>query len=74
VKDNDLIGGAILILAVATIYLLMTAVAIAMARDGLVLWEDASDAVEALSTFSTLMVVAVVLAHASSRRQKAEKK
>lgn len=63
-----------LILAVATIYLLMTGVAIAMARDGLVLWEDASDAVEALSTFATLMVGAVVLAHTTGRRAKSEKK
>lgn len=55
-----------LILAVATIYLLMTGVAIAMARDGLVLWQDASDVVEVLSTFATLMVGAVVLAHATS--------
>ncbi len=63
-----------LILAVATIYLLMTGIAIAMARDGLVLWQDASDAVEVLSTFATLMVGAVVLAHATSTRAKPEKK
>ena len=74
-KDKDLVGGCVLILAVATIYLLMTGVAIAMARDGLVLWEDASDAVEALSTFATLMVGAVVLAHTTGRRRaKSDKK
>ncbi len=73
-KDKDLVGGCVLILAVATIYLLMTGIAIAMARDGLLLWQDASDAVEALSTFATLMVGAVVLAHATNFRAKAEKK
>lgn len=62
-----------LILAVATIYLVMTGIAIAMARDGLVLWQDASDAVEVLSTFATLMVGAVVLAHVTNGRVKAEK-
>ena len=73
-KDKDLIGGCVLILAVATIYLVMTGIAIAMARDGLVLWQDASDAVEVLSTFASLMVGAVVLAHTTSSRAKAEKK
>ncbi len=73
-KEKDLIGGCVLILAVATIYLLMTGIAIAMARDGLVLWQDASDAVEVISTFATLMVGAVVLAHATSSRAKTEKK
>lgn len=63
-----------LILAVATIYLLITGVAVAMARDGLVLWQDASDAVEVLSTFATLMVGAVALAHTTGRRAKPEKK
>ena len=72
-KEKDLIGGCVLILAVATIYLLMTGIAIAMARDGLVLWQDASDAVEMLSTFATLMVGAVVLAHATSSRANPEK-
>jgi hypothetical protein len=66
VKEKDVIGGCVLILAVATIYLVMTGVAIAMARDGLVLWQDASEAVEVLSTFATLMVGAVVVAHATS--------
>jgi hypothetical protein len=74
VKDKDLVGGCVLILAVATIYLLMTGIAIAMARDGLVLWQDASDAVEMLSTFATLTVGAVVLAHATGSRAKPEKK
>ncbi len=74
VKDKDLIAGCVLILAVTTIYLLMTGVAIAMARDGLVLWQDASDAVEVISTFATLLVGAVVLAHATSSRAKTEKK
>ena len=73
-KDDDLVNGCVLILAVATIYLLMAAVAIAMARDGLVLWEDASAAVEAISTFATLTVGAVVFAHSTSARAKAEKK
>lgn len=73
-KDKDLVGGCVLILAVATIYLLMTGVAVAMARDGLVLWQDASDAVEVLSTFATLMVGAVALAHTTGRRAKPEKK
>lgn len=72
--DKDLVGGCVLILAVATIYLLMTGVAVAMARDGLVLWEDASDAVEAISTFATLMVGAVVIAHSTSGRPRTEKK
>jgi len=73
VKEKDLIGGCVLILAVATIYLVMTGIAIAMARDGLVLWQDASDAVEALSTFATLMVGAVVLAYVTSSRANPEK-
>ena len=70
-KDEDLVGGCVLILAVATIYLLMTGVAIAMARDGLVLWEDASAAVESISTFATLTVGAVVIAHATAGRARA---
>ena len=73
-NDEDLVSGCVLILAVATIYLLMAGVAIAMARDGLVLWEDASAAVEAISTFATLTVGAVVIAHSTSGRAKAEKK
>ncbi len=73
-KEKDLISGCVLILAVATIYLLMTGIAIAMARDGIVLWLDASDAVEVISTFATLMVGAVVLAHATASRANPEKK
>ncbi|GMR22074.1 MAG: hypothetical protein BMS9Abin37_0402 [Acidobacteriota bacterium] len=73
-KEKELIGGCVLILAVATIYLLMTGIAIAMARDGLVLWQDASDTVEVLSTFATLMVGAVVLAHVTASRANPEKK
>ena len=73
-QEKDVIGGCVLILAVATIYLLLTGIAIAMARDGLVLWQDASDAVEVISTFATLMVGAVVLAHATGTRAKPEKK
>ncbi len=73
-KDEDLVSGCVLILAVATIYLLMAGVAIAMARDGLVLWEDASAAVETISTFATLTVGAVVIAHSTSGRAKAQKK
>ena len=52
----------------------MAGVAIAMARDGLVLWEEASAAVEAISTFATLTVGAVVIAHTTAGRAKAEKK
>jgi len=74
VQEKDVIGGCVLILAVATTYLLITGIAIAMARDGLVLWQDASDAVEVISTFATLMVGAVVLAHATGARAKPEKK
>ncbi len=73
-KDEDLVSGCVLILAVATVYLLMAGVAIAMARDGLVLWEEASAAVEAISTFATLTVGAVVIAHTTAGRAKAEKK
>ena len=73
-QEKDVIGGCVLILAVATIYLLMTGIAIAMARDGLMLWQDASDAVEVLSTFATLMVGGVVLAHATGSLAKPEKK
>ena len=73
-KEKDAVGGCVLILAVATIYLLMTGIAIAMARDGLVLSQDASDAVEVISTFATLMVGAVVLAHVTAARAKPENK
>ena len=73
-KDEDLVSGCVLILAVATIYLLMAGVAIAMARDGLVLWDDASAAVEAISTFATLTVGAVVIAHTTAGHAKAENK
>ena len=73
-KDEDLVSGCVLILAVATIYLLMAGVAIAMARDGLVLWEDASAAVETISTFATLTVGAVVIAHSTSGRANARRK
>ncbi len=72
-KDEDLVSGCVLILAVATVYLLMAGVAIAMARDGLVLWDDASAAVEAISTFATLTVGAVVIAHTTAGHAKAEK-
>jgi len=74
VKDEDLVSGSVLILAVATVYLLMAGVAIAMARDGLVLWEDASAAVEAISTFAALAVGAVVIAHSTTGHAKAQKK
>jgi hypothetical protein len=61
VKNEDLIGGILWILGVATVFLLTSAVAVAMARDGLVLWEDAREAVRTLSIFSTILVGAVVL-------------
>ena len=63
-KDDGLVGSFVMILSVATIYLLMAGVAIAMARDGLVLWADASDAVELLSMFATFAVCAVVFVQA----------
>lgn len=69
-KELDLIGGILWLLGVATVFLLATAVAIAMARDGLVLWEDAKEAVTALSTFSTLLVGAVVIVHFKGSREK----
>jgi len=69
VKELDLIGGILWLLGVATVYLLATAIAIAMARDGLVLWDDANEAVTALSTFSTLLVGAVVVVHFKGGRE-----
>jgi hypothetical protein len=61
VKNEDLIGGILWILGVATVFLITSAVAVAMARDGLVLWEDAREVVRTLSVFSTILVGAVVL-------------
>lgn len=69
-KNEDLIGGILWILGVATVFLVTTAVA--MARDGLVLWDDARDAVRGLSIFSTILVGAVVLIHTKAGRANKE--
>ena len=71
-KNEDLIGGILWILGVATVFLVTTAVAVAMARDGLVLWDDARDAVRGLSIFSTILVGAVVLIHTKAGRANKE--
>ena len=69
-KDEDLISGSLLILAVATIYLILTGLAVAMAREGFVLWTQAKDWVQSLSTFSTLVVGAVVFVHVTVKGEK----
>ena len=69
-KNNDLLTGVLWLLGVATVFLIATAVAMAAARDGLVLWHEASAAVRALSTISTLMVAAVALIHTKNGRAK----
>lgn len=68
--NDDLVGGVLWLLGVATLFLLATAVALAMARDGLVLWDEAKEAVRALSTFSTLLVGVVVAVHLKGTRAK----
>jgi uncharacterized protein YaaW (UPF0174 family) len=70
VKDDEWISGILWLLGLATMFLLATAVAMAMARDGLVLWNEATDAVRALSTLSTIMVGAVVGFRLSGRTKK----
>ncbi|MGH9322984.1 MAG: hypothetical protein ACRD21_14165 [Vicinamibacteria bacterium] len=67
-KNEDLLSAILWLLGVATVFLLTTAVAMAMARDGLVLWEQAAAAVRALSTICTMMVAVVALVHLKSGR------
>lgn len=62
-KNEDLIGGILWLLGVATVFLLATAVALAMARDGLVLWNEATEAVRTMSLFATVLVGVVVAVH-----------
>ncbi|HXV62576.1 MAG TPA: hypothetical protein VEK15_17890 [Vicinamibacteria bacterium] len=69
-NNEDVVGGILWLLGVATLFLLATAVALAMARDGLVLWDQAKEAVRALSTFSTLLVGVVVVVHLKGTRAK----
>lgn len=69
-SNENLVSGILWLLAVATVFLLTTAIAMAMARDGVVLWDDATDAVRALSTLCTMMVGAVVVVHVMSGRRK----
>ena len=69
-NNDEWISGILWLLGVATMFLLATAVAMAMARDGLVLWNEATDAVRALSTLSTIMVGAVVGFRLSGRTKK----
>jgi hypothetical protein len=70
VNNDEWISGILWLLGVATMFLLATAVAMAMARDGLVLWNEATDAVRVLSTLSTIMVGAVVGFRLSGRTKK----
>ena len=73
--NEDWISGILWLLGVATTFLLATAVAMAMARDGLVLWDEATEAVRALSALCTMMVGAVAIVHVKSQAkpQKPEK-
>jgi hypothetical protein len=70
VNNEDLLSGVLWLLGVATVFLIATAVAMAAARDGLVLWHEASAAVRALSTISTMLVAAVGVIHMRSGRAK----
>lgn len=72
-KNEDWLNGILWLLGVATMFLLATAVALAMARDGLVLWDEATAAVRALSMLSTMMVGAVAVFRWKSGRAKAAK-
>jgi uncharacterized protein YaaW (UPF0174 family) len=72
VKNEDWINGILWLLGVATMYLLVTAIAMAMARDGLLLWDEATATVRALSALSTMMVGAVAIVHWKSGRAKKE--
>lgn len=69
-NNDEWISGILWLLGVATMFLLATAIAMAMARDGLVLWNEATDAVRVLSTLSTIMVGAVVGFRLSGRTKK----
>jgi hypothetical protein len=69
-SNENLVSGILWLLGVATVFLLATAIAMAMARDGVVLWDDATNAVRALSTLSTMMVGAVAIVHLKSGRPK----
>ncbi|HEY7817373.1 MAG TPA: hypothetical protein VIG29_04075 [Vicinamibacteria bacterium] len=69
-NNEDLLSGVLWLLGVATVFLSATAVAMAAARDGLVLWHEASAAVRALSTISTMLVAAVGVIHMRSGRAK----
>ena len=69
-KTEDLLSGVLWLLGVATVFLIATAVAMAAARDGLVLWDEASAAVQALSTISTMTVAAVGVIHMKIGRAK----
>jgi hypothetical protein len=69
-KNDDLLSGILWLLGVATVFLISTAVAMAAARDGLVLWHEASAAVRALSMICTLMVAGVALIHMKIGRAK----
>lgn len=69
-KNEDLLSGVLWLLGVAAIFLIATAVAMAAARDGLVLWEEATAAVRALSTISTMLVAAVAVIHMKIGRAK----
>ena len=71
-KNEDWINGILWLLGVATAYLLITAIAMAMARDGLLLWDEATTTVRALSALSTMMVGAVAIVHWKSGRAKKE--
>jgi hypothetical protein len=71
-SNENLVSGILWLLGVATMFLLATAIALAMARDGIVLWDDATEAVRTLSTLSTMMVGAVAIVHLKSRAKKKE--
>ena len=68
-NDEDLIRPILLVLGVASMFLISTSIAVAMARDGLVLWTDANYAVRGLSIFSTVMVALVGLGRTLGRKR-----
>jgi len=70
VKNEDLLSGVLWLLGVATVFLISTAVAMAAARDGIVLWHEASEAVRALSAIATMIVAAVGVIHMKNGRAK----
>lgn len=73
-SNESLVSGILWLLGVATVFLLATAIAMAMARDGVVLWDEASDAVRALSALSTIMVGAVAVVHLVGERDRSTNK